>query len=66
MTVVVNGQPRDVAEGASLDALLTTLGLSPGSVVIERNGEVVRRDEFGRIRLQDGDRLEIVRFVGGG
>ncbi|GAB4254781.1 MULTISPECIES: sulfur carrier protein ThiS [Deferrisoma] len=66
MTVVVNGQPRDVAEGASLDALLTSLGLFPGSVVVERNGEVVRRDEFAQVRLKEGDRLEIVRFVGGG
>lgn len=66
MTVVVNGEPRDVAEGATLATLLVTFGLSPESVVVERNGEIVRRDEFERVRLKEGDRLEIVRFVGGG
>ena len=52
--------------GTTLGALLVSLGVQPATVVVERNGEVVPRDAFDRTVLAEGDRLEVVRFVGGG
>ncbi|HKU62010.1 MAG TPA: sulfur carrier protein ThiS [Gemmatimonadales bacterium] len=64
--IVVNGEPRRVAEGASLLDLLETLGLDPRTVVVELNREIVRRPRLGEARLAAGDAVELVHFVGGG
>jgi sulfur carrier protein len=64
--LVINGKPSDVAEGTSLPALLETLGLRVGSVVVEHNGTALLRSELPAARLADGDRLELVRAVAGG
>jgi sulfur carrier protein len=66
MTIVLNGVDREVTDGATLDALLRTLGLGEGRLAVEINGQVVRREERPVRRLADGDRVEIVQFVGGG
>ena len=66
MQVVVNGDPLEVVEGATVLDLLDQLGLGPKWVVVERNGEPVERRRHGETRLGDGDRLEIVRAVAGG
>jgi len=64
--IVVNGTPRQAEAGATLLHLLESLGLSPGTVVVERNGCVVDRGSYAALTLAEADRLEIVRFVGGG
>ncbi len=66
MRLTINGQPRDFASLATLEELMTTLGLKQDRVAIERNGEIVSRDAWSTMPLADGDRLEIVHFVGGG
>ena len=66
MEIVVNGDERSVAEGTTIAGLLASLELEPGAVVVERNREIVPRDEVDEVTLEEGDRLEIVRFVGGG
>lgn len=66
MQVVVNGDPVEVAEGATVLDLLEQLGLGPKWVVVERNGEPVERRRNAETALADGDRLEIVRAVAGG
>lgn len=66
MEIVVNGRPRDVAEGLTLAELLAELGLGGKYVAIERNLEVVPRARHAEQRLAPGDRLEIVTLVGGG
>ncbi len=66
MTIQVNGESRAAPPGATVLALLETLGLAPGRVAVELNGRVMRRDEFTRVALRDGDRVEVVQFVGGG
>ena len=66
MRLVVNGEPREVPQGSTVEDLLRQVGVNPASVVVERNGEIVARDAFGATDLADGDRIEIVRFVGGG
>lgn len=66
LRIVVNGEERSVAVGSTAADLLEELGLEPGAVVVERNREIVRRDELPEADLEEGDRLEIVQFVGGG
>ena len=66
MQVVVNGKSTDVAEGTSLPALIESLGLRVGSVVVEHNGTALLRSELAGAELADGDRLELVRAVAGG
>lgn len=67
LTLTVNGEIRRVAPEMTLDRLLRTLDLDPRLVVVERNREILRdRAAFPRLRLEDGDTLEIVHFVGGG
>ncbi len=66
MQIVVNGQPRELSDGATLAQLLSELGLEPRHVAVEVNLEVVPRREHDQHRLADGDRLEVVTLVGGG
>ena len=66
MKLKINGEEREVVGGLSLTALLESLQIRPGRVVVERNRDIVPRDWFGRTTLAEGDVLEIVHFVGGG
>jgi len=64
--VVVNGVPKTVPEGFSLDRMLVWLELDPGRVAVERNLSIVRKADWAATQVVAGDRLEIVWFVGGG
>jgi sulfur carrier protein len=66
MRVTVNGDPRELPDGLGLVALIEQLGLRPGSVVVERNGEALPRSAMDGVVLADGDTLELVRAVAGG
>jgi len=66
MQVTANGDPIELAEGATVSDLLTGLGLGGKWVLVERNGEPVRRADLDTTRLAEGDRLELVRAVAGG
>lgn len=66
MQVVVNGEPRTLAEGATVLTLLRSLGLGEVRVAVEVNRHVVPRAQHETHRLGDGDAVEIVHFVGGG
>jgi sulfur carrier protein len=66
MRIWVNGEPRDLQAPWTVRELLTTLGIGDGPVAVERNGHIVPRAEHGAAALQEGDRVEIVQFVGGG
>jgi sulfur carrier protein len=66
MRVFVNGEPKDVEAGTTLTALIAALGLGAGPVAVERNREVVPRAQHATTALAEGDRLEVVHFVGGG
>jgi len=63
--IQVNGEDRDVT-ATTLTALVEELGLDPRKVAIERNLEIVPRSLHAITALTDGDRIEIVQFVGGG
>ncbi len=64
--VIVNGRPRELPAGISVDALLETLGMQPELIAVEVNRDLVRKRDFGTRRLADGDQIEVVEFVGGG
>lgn len=66
MQVILNGDPREIQEGTTLAGLIEQLALAPERLAVELNREVVRRTDWPHVELKDGDRAEIVHFVGGG
>jgi len=66
MTLYINGQPREAADGVSLSALVQELGFKADRLAIELNREIVPRAQWDATQLNDCDKLEIVHFVGGG
>lgn len=66
LTVSVNGEERAVPAPMTVADLLTWLGLEPKKIAVERNLEIVPKSLYGETALADGDRIEIVQFVGGG
>ncbi len=65
MRIQVNGEPREVA-AATILALVEELGLDVRKVAVERNLEIVPRSLHAGTPITDGDRIEVVQFVGGG
>ena len=66
MTIILNGDPVDVAGPMTLSALLVQLGVDARRVAVERNLDVVKRASYDTTEIQEGDQIEIVNFVGGG
>ena len=64
--LVVNGNPTKVPAGSTIRDLLDRLGIRHPAVAVELNAEIQPRERHAAVRLQDGDRLEIVSLVGGG
>lgn len=64
--ILVNGEPRAIEPGTTVLALLQQLALDPRHVAVERNLEIVPRTQWSETMIGDGDRLEVVTFVGGG
>lgn len=64
--VMVNGKLRTVERPASLLEFLERLDINPQAIAVERNGVIIRREQYGDIQIEAGDVLEIVRMVGGG
>jgi len=66
MKITVNGRAREVADGLNLAQLLSEMKLDPRSLAVEHNQAIAERENFDTTIIEDGDRLEIVQFVGGG
>ncbi|HEY1500175.1 MAG TPA: sulfur carrier protein ThiS [Acidobacteriaceae bacterium] len=69
MNLLINGQPRifpALARGSSLDDLLAALALQADRIAVEHNGSIVARPAWPSTFITDGDKFEIVHFVGGG
>jgi len=66
MQILVNGERRDATLGTTVDDLLRELEIRSDRVAVEVNLEVLDRQEFARRGLQEGDRIEIISFIGGG
>jgi thiazole synthase len=66
ISVTVNGEPRRVPAPATVASLVTSLGIDPAKVAVERNLEIVPKSTYAAVALSEGDALEVVHFVGGG
>ena len=66
--VQINGEQQDVAlvAGKTLLAYVTEAGYDPVGIVIEKNMEIIHREDFDKVNIDDGDVIEILHFVGGG
>ncbi len=66
MRVTINGEEKNFEGALSVWNLLRAVGLDPAKVAVERNLEIVPRSRYAEINIEDGDRLEVVHFIGGG
>ena len=66
MTIQVNGDPMELSDGSPILQLLEQLQLNPDGVAVALNLEVVPRTQHAEVTLRHGDRIELVRAVGGG
>ena len=66
MQITVNGEARELETAVTITGLLNLLGLPNGKIAVERNLEIVPQSTYDEIVLADGDRIEIVHFIGGG
>ena len=66
MTITINGEPRELPSGTTLDALLDVLGARRDGTAVALNDGVVPRADHASTALHDGDRLEIIVAVAGG
>ncbi len=66
MLIRLNGEEREVPEGTTLEGLVELLGLAPERLAVEHNLRVARRADWRGTELREGDKVEIVHFVGGG
>ena len=64
--IQLNGSERDVDRGHTVRTLLEDLELQPGMIVVELNRDILERDSYGDVAVNEGDTLELVQFVGGG
>lgn len=64
--VTINGEKREVPAPITIEGLIRYLALAPDRLAVERNLEVVRRADWPQLILEEGDRIEIIHFVGGG
>jgi len=66
MKLLLNGDEREISGVSSVADLVAALGLDSRKVAVERNLEIVPRSIYAETALADGDRIEIVTFIGGG
>ena len=64
--VVLNGEPRSVPAGLTVDRLLAFLEMDPSRVAVELDREIVRKPAWAEAEVRDGAEIEVVWFVGGG
>lgn len=66
MKITLNGEPKEVQEGITLQGILDTQGIPPERVACEVNVRIVKRGHYSTTVLKEGDEVEIVQMVGGG
>jgi sulfur carrier protein len=66
MTISVNGKPIDVEPGLTVEALLALLNVKREFTAVAVNREVTRKSDYAAVKLSEGDKVEIVRPMGGG
>jgi sulfur carrier protein len=66
MNVVINGEIKELPKELNLTELLAHFELPSERIAVELNREVVRKKDWATIKVSDGDKLEVIHFVGGG
>ncbi len=66
MNILLNGQEKECTDGSTVLELLASLKLTPESVVVEHNHEILQPEAYTAAELAENDQVEIIRFVGGG
>ena len=66
MQIYVNGDPKSFSDGLTLLDLINQIEMPAQRIAVELNREVVRRSDWEKTLVKDGDKIEIVQFVGGG
>ena len=66
MKILCNGEAQEIASETRVADYIRQLDLDPASVVVECDGKILSREEYGSHELQDGAVVELIRFVGGG
>lgn len=66
MRITANGERFELLAARTITEFIRDRGLDPRYVVVERNGEPLERTRYDAVRLEDGDRIELVRAVAGG
>jgi thiazole synthase len=66
LNILVNGEVHRIAAGLNVRELLASIGQDPAKVAVERNLEIVPRSQYATVMVGDGDKFEIVHFIGGG
>ena len=66
MEIILNGERRELTEGLSVLDLVQKLGLSADRLAVELNLKIIKREQWASSSLKQGDRIEVVQFVGGG
>ncbi len=66
ISIRLNGERLDVPDSTGLEKMLETLSLPTKRIAVELNGRVIRRADWPTINISDGDKIEVVHFVGGG
>ena len=66
MEIICNSEPCQVEDGTSIEKYILLLDLNPDTVVVECNGQIVRREDYADFIMEEGAILELIRFVGGG
>jgi len=64
--IVLNGKETEIKDGMTLADLIRYKGLEPDRIVVEYNMEIPKKEDWEKVVLKENDRLEILRFVGGG
>ena len=66
MNIIINGETKEISKEVNLQELLKLFSLPSERVAVELNREVVRKKDWENIQINDGDKLEVIHFVGGG
>ncbi len=66
MKILVNGESREIPEGTTLQSLIDELGIAEKVMAAAVNMEIVKKEQWSGHRLREGDRIELLHFVGGG
>ena len=66
MEIILNGEKREFSEGVTIVELIQQLRLPADRLAVELNLQIVKREQWRECALKEGDRLELVQFVGGG